>query len=121
MAAPFSQAQADQMSAIIANTMAMLQAQQAQQPNSGTPPPDSNSGVQAILVIPPRPPQFRARDIRYFDPKPDSTQPVEVKDNHNVYHNMFSFTARLQVKAVSVGAVVLAQNLDTCLLGAADQ
>ena len=121
MAAPFSQAQADQMSAIVANAMAMLQAQQAQQPNGGTPPPDGSGGVQAIPVMPPRPPQFRARDIGYFDPKPDSTQPVEVKDNYNVYHNVFSFTARLQVKAALVGAAVLAQNLDACLLGAADQ
>ena len=32
-------------------------------------------------------PQFRHRDVGYFDPAPGPA--IEVKDNHNVYHNVF--------------------------------
>lgn len=67
----------------------------------------------------PRTPQFRARDIGYFDPNPQS-MPVEVKDNHNIYHNVFSFTSRLRVKATTMDPSVLRLNLDSCLLGSAD-
>ena len=67
-----------------------------------------------------RAPQFRARDVGYFDPDPQAA-PTEVKDNHKVYHNVFSFTNRLGVKATTMDATTLRQNLDSCLLGAADE
>lgn len=63
--------------------------------------------------------QFRPRDIGYFDPNPD-VPPVEVKDTHNIYHNVFSFTNRLQVKAITMDKALLRQNIDSCLLGKAD-
>ena len=34
---------------------------------------------------------FQAQDIGYFDPDP-SKEAIEIKDNHTVYHNVFSFT-----------------------------
>lgn len=67
----------------------------------------------------PRPAQFRPRDIGFFNPDPQVI-PVESKNNYNIYHNVFSFTNRLRVKATSMDAAVLRQNLDACLLGAAD-
>lgn len=63
-------------------------------------------------------PQFRPRDVGYFDPAPGPA--IEVKDNHNVYHNVFSFTTRLRVKATTMNASLLRQNLDSCLLSAAE-
>ena len=81
-------------------------------PNPGTtPPPDQVQRAD-------RPPQFRPRDVGYFDPLPGPA--IEVKDNHNIYHNVFSFTNRLRVKATTMDAAMLRQNLDSCLLGAAD-
>ena len=59
------------------------------------------------------------RDIGYFDYNPD-LPPVETKDGRNIYHNIFSFTARLRIKAVTIDAAVMRQNLDKCFLGAAD-
>lgn len=64
-------------------------------------------------------PQFRPRDIGYFDPNPD-VPPVEVKDTHNIYHNVFSFTSRLEVKATTMDPSIIRLNLDSCLLGKAD-
>ena len=34
---------------------------------------------------------FRPRDIGFFDPN-SALMPVEVKDNYNIYHNIYSFT-----------------------------
>ena len=64
--------------------------------------------------------QFRPQTVGYFDPKPD-VMPIDVKDTHNVYHNVFSFTARLRVKATTMDEAFLQQNVDACLLGAADE
>ena len=66
------------------------------------------------------PPAFRARDIGYFDPNSD-VPAIEVKENHNIYHNVYSFTNRLRVKADSMDVTLLRQNLDACLLGSAEQ
>ena len=64
-------------------------------------------------------PQFRPRDIGYFDPNPD-VAPVETKDTYNVYHNVFSFTTRLRANATVMDAAILRENLHNCLLGPAD-
>ena len=34
--------------------------------------------------------EFCARDIEYFDSNSD-VEMMKVKDNHQIYHNMFSF------------------------------
>ena len=34
---------------------------------------------------------FQAQDMGYFDPD-QSKEAVKIKDNHSVYHNVFSFT-----------------------------
>ncbi|RKF57545.1 hypothetical protein OnM2_073031b [Erysiphe neolycopersici] len=61
---------------------------------------------------------FRAKDIGYFDP--DTSKPaVEIRDTHNIYHNVFSFTNRLRVKRSTDNSIV--RNLDECLLGEANQ
>ena len=64
-------------------------------------------------------PQFRPKDIGYFDPNPD-IMPVDVKDTYNIYYNVFSFTNRLRVKETTIDPALLRQHLDTCLLGTAD-
>ena len=64
-------------------------------------------------------PHFRPRDIGYFDPN-SQTAPIEVKDTYNTYHNVFSFINRLRVKASTINATLLRQNIELCLLEAAD-
>jgi hypothetical protein len=64
-------------------------------------------------------PEFKAQDIRYFDPHEDKP-PIVVKDKNTIYHNVFSFTNRIRVKAVFVNTVQIKQQLDECLLGRAD-
>ena len=70
-------------------------------------------------VLAARAPQFRARDVGFFDPDP-KLPPVEPVKDHNIYHNVFSFTNRLRVKSTTMDVALLRQNLDACLLGAAD-
>ena len=65
-------------------------------------------------------PVFRARDVGYFDPNPD-VPAIEVKDNYNIYHNVFSFINRLRVKVNTIDTAVLRQNLDAYLLKKAKQ
>ena len=62
---------------------------------------------------------FRPRDIGFFDPN-SALMPVEVKDNYNVYHNVYSFTQRLRVKATTMDTALLRRNLESYLLGTAD-
>ena len=104
--ATFTQAQADQMTAIMANAMRMIGMNQQ-------PPLPENKRA-------PHPPGFRARDVGYFDPNPD-VPAIKVKENHNVYHNVFNFTNRLRVKADTMDVAILRHNLDACLLGTAEQ
>ncbi len=105
---------------------AALTGYQPNQPRHGSPGPPGEPG-------PPGPPgadgngngngntkAFRPRDIGLFDPNPD-LDPVEVKDEKQVYHNVFSFTNRLRVKASTMDPAVLRQNVESCLLGKADR
>ena len=109
--AAFSQAQADQLAAIMANAMRM----------AGMNQQSRNQSQQQLSQQDrtPQPPVFRARDVGYFDPNPDVPS-IEVKENHNIYHNVFSFTNRLRVKADTMDVALLRQNLDACLLGSAE-
>ena len=79
------------------------------------PPTASNSGSPRKKDKP----EFRAKDIGYFDPK-DTGPMVEVRDKVQVYHNVFSFTNRLKVKAQFVNVRKMREQLDECLLGQAD-
>ena len=65
-------------------------------------------------------PSFRARDVGYFDPNPD-VEPVEVKETHQVYHNVFSFTNRVKARAVTMDATLLRNNLLSCLIGESER
>ena len=58
---------------------------------------------------------FRPWDISYFNPNSD-VESVKVKENHQIYHNMFSFINCLQVKALTMNTALLRQNLNFCLL-----
>ena len=49
---------------------------------------------------------FNPKSVGYFDPK-DKVMPVEVKDSYNIYHNVFSFTVRLRVKATTIDTSLL--------------
>jgi hypothetical protein len=46
-------------------------------------------------------PEFKAQDIGYFDPYKDKP-PTVVKDKNTIYHNIFSFTNRICIKAIFV-------------------
>ena len=60
------------------------------------------------------------RDVGYFDPNSD-VDPVEVKNDKQIYHNVFAFTNRIRVKSTTMGAATLRENLESCLLGMADR
>ncbi|KAI0998999.1 hypothetical protein K3495_g9197 [Podosphaera aphanis] len=62
--------------------------------------------------------RFRAKEIGYFDPDV-SKMAVEIRDTHNIYHNVFSFTNRLRIKKGPNSSITM--NLDECLLGEANQ
>ncbi|KAL9577940.1 MAG: hypothetical protein Q9203_007274, partial [Teloschistes exilis] len=76
-------------------------------PTHGTAPVPALPTVQPPLVTTAAPlaskPQFRPRDGGYLAPNPD-VMPVEPKDPHNVYHNVFSFVHRVRVKAKTMDA-----------------
>ncbi|KAI9776515.1 MAG: hypothetical protein M1816_005244 [Peltula sp. TS41687] len=82
-------------------------------PGPPVPPIPPVLGDGTGLVAPYQPgntTMIRARDIGYFDP--DSTKtPVEPKETHQVYHNVFSFTNRLKAKAVTMGEFLLSSNV----------
>ena len=63
---------------------------------------------------------FRPKDIGFFDPSPGSDDPSTDKRDR-VYHNVFSFTNRLRVKAAAMDVAQLRAGLDACLLGRADK
>lgn len=81
-----------------------------QQPTQPTVQQDSGTG---------KPKEFRPRLIGYFDPDP-SKKPVSTNKDGNIYHNVFTFVSRIQAKEDFLGASVIAQNLEQCLMGAAD-
>lgn len=111
-AAAFSEAQRTEMASIIAQAMHMFN-----QTRLGDPQQPAAAGLQGAQPAPRS--GFRPRDVGYFDPNPDIL-PVEAKDSHNIYHNVFSFTNRLRVKASTMDIATLRQNVDACLLGTAD-
>ena len=74
---------------------------------------------QAMAHRAKRPPQFRPRDVGYFNLDPD-VPPIEAKETHNIYHNMFSLTNRLRVKVLIINAALLRQNIESYLLRSAD-
>ena len=82
-------------------------------PNWQATPKSPSSLINAIAMV-----TFKAQDIRYFAPEP-SKDAVEIKENHTVYHNVFSFINRLQVKVFNSKASKIGPNLNTCLLGKA--
>ena len=117
MAGTFTQAQADQMAAIIGQALAISRQQQGPEGN-GSPNSNGNAnGGNAPTAA--KPTHFNPKLVGYFDPNPDKPA-VEVKDGTNTYHNVFSFTARLKVKETSMDKAYLCQNLDACLLDKAD-
>ena len=63
---------------------------------------------------------FKAKNIEFFDFNLNVIQMIEVKDNYNIYHNIFSFTQWLRAIAVDEMAFVIAKNLHFCLMNIAD-
>ena len=58
-------------------------------PNLQVMPRSPSPPINAIAMA-----TFKAQDIGYFDPNL-SQDAVEIKENHTVYHNVFSFTNHL--------------------------
>ena len=58
---------------------------------------------------------FKPQDINYFNSNSD-VESVEVKENHQIYHNVFSFINCLWVKALTMNTALLRQSLNFCLL-----
>ena len=107
--AGFSDQQQAELSRIIAMTLNQNNHYQAGQAAVNPAPQNPNT------------PALRLRDIGYFDPDHD-LEAIEVKDNYNVYYNVFSFTNRLKVKvggSADLG-VSIRFIIDGCLLGAAE-
>ncbi|KAI6245286.1 hypothetical protein HI914_06500 [Erysiphe necator] len=69
--------------------------------------------------------QIRAQEIGYFEPDVNAIEPVETVNGSTVYHNVFSFTARIRAKVSRSenspwSSTNLAQKLDQCLKGKAE-
>lgn len=46
---------------------------------------------------------------------------MEVKETHQVYHNVFSFTNRLRARAITLDVTILRTYLPSCLIGKAER
>jgi hypothetical protein len=74
---------------------------------------------QLMTAIQARPDErFRPEDLGYFDPGTDTILLVEASQGITTYRNVFSFTARVRLKAETNAN--LAENLDRCLKGEAE-
>ena len=62
---------------------------------------------------------IKSWDISKFNPNPD-LELTEIKDGQQIYHNVFAFTNRLHVKAMTMNPALLRNNLDVCLMSQAD-
>ncbi|KAI9878714.1 MAG: hypothetical protein M1830_010719 [Pleopsidium flavum] len=59
--------------------------------------------------------------VGFFDPISDlNTKLVEVRDSKKIYHNVLSFTDHIRLKATMMNTVTLRKDLETHLLGKAD-
>ncbi|MCJ1368390.1 hypothetical protein MMC16_007532 [Acarospora aff. strigata] len=52
----------------------------------------------------------------YLDPNYEA-EAVEVKEDKQIYHNVFSFTNRLRVKVTTMDQAILRQDIESSLLG----
>lgn len=72
---------------------------------------DNNSGEAC---------NFRAKNVGMFDSNLN-VDAVKVKDDRQIYHNVFSFINQVHVKATTMKPALLQQNLKSCLLEKADR
>ena len=60
--------------------------------------------------------KFQARDVSFFDPN-STKKAIEIRNNCQLYHNVYSFIQILQ----AINTSMLRQNLKICLLNKADR
>ena len=63
---------------------------------------------------------FKVKNIEFFDFNPNVTQMIEIKDNYNIYHNVFSFTQRFWVIIIDEMVFIVTKNLHFCLMKTVD-
>ena len=63
---------------------------------------------------------FKARNLGYFDPDND-VDAVESRDGKTIYHNVFTFTNRVKVKASTETPAIIRGNLNAYLLDKAER
>ena len=63
---------------------------------------------------------FKMKNIEFFNFNPNVTQMIKIKNNYNIYHNIFSFTQRLRMIIIDEMAFVITKNLHFCLMNIAD-
>ena len=116
MAQPAPFALSNEQLTLIATAMATAMANAQSHLQSRQPSPTSGTReVQTAAEA------FKPRDIGYFEPDAEQ-EAMETKENKAIYHNVWTFTTRLRVKASTPeSAQALRQNLDACLLGKAER
>ena len=77
--------------------------------------PTQNLKPQTVAAVS----AFRVKDMGFFDLDSNSP-PVEIKDTHQIYHNIYSFTQHLRVKTDTMDISILRNLIDQCLLEKAD-
>ena len=108
----FFQIQTDQMITIIINIMKMIEMNQQQSLQQfATTIGLDKKRISQIFCI---------KNINYFDFN-SNVSFIEIKNNYNVYHNVFSFINRLRMKIDIMNVAVLKKNLDFCLFGNTEQ
>ena len=82
---------------------------------AGSLPPSSINGGMSNSSS-----SFDPKMVGFFKPDPDKPA-LEAKDSYNIYHNVYSFITKLKVRSALHVDPPLQNNVENCLLGAAER
>ena len=63
---------------------------------------------------------FKAKNIEFLNSNPNVTQMIKIKNNYNIYHNVFSFTQKFRVIIINEMAFIITKNLHFYLMNIID-
>ena len=63
---------------------------------------------------------FKIKNIEFLDSNPNVTQMIEIKNNYNIYHNVFLFTQRFWAIIIDEMIFIITKNLHFCLMKIVD-
>ena len=63
---------------------------------------------------------FKMKNIEFFDFNLNVTQMIKIKNNYNIYHNIFSFIQRFQMIIINKMVFIITKTLHFCLMNIVD-